>query len=799
MRAVDRSGNLSAPAAALAIERPENTGKGESTNAFVDFKAAKSLLDSNPPSAPENLSGKIAPDGALHLEWNPVSAGNLAGYVVFMSDYPPDKHAGHFMQLATTAASVEQRIKAGDMVIVSKKFYKTSRNQQISNRVWNAWGEYSILLPGLVDFFPDESEGKRWELVRHDPSTPVEDAGETYLKLEVGAGAKESIGMHNHSGTAQTYYQVLEKRAYKVEVWLRRESGSGSVRFRVDPFYVRQIEPIVFEPGNKWQKFVATFTPEEINTTGQANRMHLEFSGPGIFSVDNFRVYQADTEYLDYTARQYGELKASGMQALRTHGFIKTGFRTYDLAQITKGGGITSVRGRGNTIPQTLKLIRKAGVRPWLQLEFHMSPQEWLGFVEFMAAPFDPKTDTPGSKPWAHKRYRQGQAAPWSDVFDQIYFELGNETWNRLFYPWIFDGMADAATGKTYTGGQVYGQYQEYIISILRSSPYWRQANLDKKFKFVLGGWAGLPYGREAALVSPSSQHMTVAGYNGGWDEGEGPPALNSASLFNVLTQVSQSAIPQAEMHAKELAEIIAKRATPLRTGTYEAGPGYALNGLNNVRVTAEQARQQEQVMKSLAAGTATLDSFLARAYRGFDLQNFFVFKDGEYWSSHALWHRGGQAYPSWKLLALFNNEATGDMLRTETISAPSTDLQAYQRCQGVKNAPLAAVYATQKGKRVSVAVVSRKVPGYPRSGDDGFTSVTVDLPFKSAKSITLFRMQGDPKDNNLMADNVKIEKAEIAATSFKGRLSLNAAVGADARGLAPAATFLYVFNDVIY
>ena len=138
-------------------------------------------------------------------------------------------------------------------------------------------------------------------------------------------------------------------------------------------------------------------------------------------------------------------------------------------------------------------------------------------------------------------------------------------------------------------------------------------------------------------------------------------------------------------------------------------------------------------------------------------------------------------------------------MLRTGTISAPSTDLQAYQRCQGVKNAPLAAVYATQKGKRVSVAVVSRKVPGYPRSGDDGFTSVTVDLPFKSAKSITLFRMQGDPKDNNLMADNVKIEKAEIAATSFKGRLSLNAAVGADARGLAPAATLLYVFNDVIY
>ncbi len=265
-----------------------------------------------------------------------------------------------------------------------------------------------------------------------------------------------------------------------------------------------------------------------------------------------------------------------------------------------------------------------------------MSPEEWLGLVEFMAAPFNPKTDTLGAKPWAYKRYRQGQTAPWTDAFDQIYFELGNETWNRLFYPWIFDGMTDAVTGAQYTGGQVYGLFQEYVISILRGSPYWQQSNLDKKVKFVVGGWAGLPYGRDAASASPSSHQMTVAGYNGGWDEGEGPPALNAASMFNVLTQVSQSAIPNAEMHAKEVADLNRKRVIPLRMGTYEAGPGYALNGLNNVRVTPEQAREQEQVMKSLAAGTATLDSFLARAYLGFGVQNFFTFTEGEYWSSHA-------------------------------------------------------------------------------------------------------------------------------------------------------------------
>ena len=60
------------------------------------------------------------------------------------------------------------------------------------------------------------------------------------------------------------------------------------------------------------------------------------------------------------------------------------------------------------------------------------------------------------------------------------------------------------------------------------------------------------------------------------------------------------------------------------------------MNGLNNARVSEAEHRAQEQVMKSLAAGTATLDAFLARAYLGFELQNFFTFGRGELWTSHA-------------------------------------------------------------------------------------------------------------------------------------------------------------------
>ena len=379
--------------------------------------------------------------------------------------------------------------------------------------MWDAWNEYNLLLPGLVEFFPDDKPGRSWELARHPAGTPVEEGGETYLKLELAAGMTESIGLWNHSGTAQDWYEVLDKRPYTVEVWLRRDAGAGAVRFKFNGYYdqpAQAIEPIVFNVGPEWKKYVATFTPPVVLQGAEPNRMGLEFTGPGTFSVDNFRIYRADAAYLDYLPREYKDLKSSGIQALRTHGFIKTGFRTYDMAQLTNSAGVMSVRrtSRLNTLPQMLKIMRKAGVRPWLQLEFHMSPREWLAFVEYMAAPYDPKTDTPAAKPWAYKRFTQGHARPWVDDFDRIYFELGNETWNGLFYPWIFDGMTDAVSRKDYTGGQVYGLFQEYVIAVLRGSPYWRAAALDRKFVFVLGGWSGA--GSTAAMPQPCRRRRAI-------------------------------------------------------------------------------------------------------------------------------------------------------------------------------------------------------------------------------------------------------------------------------------------------
>jgi hypothetical protein len=337
--------------------------------------------------------------------------------------------------------------------------------------------------------------------------------------------------------------------------------------------------------------------------------------------------------------------------------------------------------------------------------------------------------------------------------------------------------------------------FNEMIIDTMRSSPYWSES-IEEQFIYMIGGWSRSSYGWDAVDRSTSADYQLIAAYNGGWDEGEGPPKVNPSSFFNVLSQVNQSAIPTARLNAERLVERRANGHPDLRLGTYEAGPGYALNGLNGAQVSREQAHEQELVMKSKVAGTATLDSFLMRCYYDFDSQNFFTYSEGRTWSSHAKWYRGGQAYPSFLSLVLFNHQGLGDLLSTSCQSVSTVDTAKTRRRLAIDNAPLAAIYATRADDRVNVFCISRRFPAYPDPNDDGFTPMSINLPFNTAEKLTLYRMTGDPTDHNIDDEQVKLVAIPLGDhLSGLSRFAIDDTTGADARGLPPAETYLYVFE----
>lgn len=378
--------------------------------------------------------------------------------------------------------------------------------------------------------------------------------------------------------------------------------------------------------------------------------------------------------------------------------------------------------------------------------------------------------------------------------------------------PWGFpygSCMPDHTTGETVCEGALLGLWQEKTVAVLRSSPYWT-ADVEAKFTFVVGGWAVSDggsnawhdgYGTNAAVRSPSTSIVNIAGYNGGWDAGEAAAVPNDYGFFKALSFTEQNADPVSALMAAVRANLSHYNATRIHDGTYEAGPGYNMNGLNGVKMNASQVEAESQVMKSLAAGTATLDSFLMRAQHGFVVQNFFTFsRNRYYWTSHAPLTSGGQAYPSWKALSLYNVNGTGDFLDVTTVSVPTHDLNGTARRSTVPDAPMVAVYATATAssnvKTVNVFVLSRKLDNYPYSGDDGYTPVTLSLPFASAGRITRYRLAGDPRQNNLDADNVKLEVDDVPSTTPCSTFTLSKATGADDRGISPGAVYMYTFED---
>ncbi len=783
--AVAEDGQVSERTDQITVVIPDEPGPRRDVPGLARFRPDRDAR-SRRPSMPEGFEAAMTPSGHLRLSWTS-TPGNIAGYQLFRTFTDPEQHRGFFLELEGDGPPLRQ----GDMVIVSKKLYSASRGSFASNRVWDARDARDLTGRRIFGEFADEIPGGGWRFAPHASDTPVDAPGETYLSVELPDGGSFSVRHVNHSGTGQDRYAVLDPaKTHVLDIWARGESGARAefvVRDALHGPAGDRTGSIPIPLGRDWARHQIPFRMADLFRDAKPRGMRLELSGPGRIDVDNFRIYEAGTPYLRLHADDQDRLRQSGMSALRTHRFVKTGLTTYDLDQLTNPGGAASGLRGGVTLPAILGSLEPTDQDLWLQVEPHFSPEEWMGLVEFLAAPYDPASDTPATKPWAAKRAAQGRLAPWTDAFDKIYFELGNETWNRIMRPWVFRSMPDAATGEDHSNGAVYGMYNEYVAQIMASSPHW--PDMAPKVEFVVGGWAWSPrFGELAAEHMPSADHVMVAGYNGGWDDGEDAPDASPQSYFRILNQPTQLGENIATL--AEIAEDVSDlHRRPVFPGIYEAGPGYALDGLNRASITPEQAATQEIVMKSVAAATATLDAFMARAAAGYKVQNFFTFGPGVRWKSHAHWYRGGQDYPSWDLLSLVNREGLGDVLRVETRRAPRADIPPLRKAPAVRNAATVGVHATRAGDRLTVMMVSRRVPGHPEPADLGDTLVTLDLPIADATGVTQYQF-----DAPYFAHNVDRVGAKLVASSLDLPSDFSRY---EAPLLGPGQTMILVFDGV--
>ena len=117
---------------------------------------------------------------------------------------------------------------------------------------------------------------------------------------------------------------------------------------------------------------------------------------------------------------------------------------------------------------------------------------------------------------------------------------------------------------------------------------------------------------------------------------------------------------------------------------------------------------------------------------------------------------------------------------------------------------PLIGAYAMKDDAgNYSVILLSRKLDGKHSGADlgDGYTPVTVKLPFAKAKKITLHTLAkpdgspANPRENNFDRERIAIISKPVPASKLTGKLVVDATTGGGPGGLPPGAIFLYVFE----
>ncbi len=649
-----------------------------------------------------------------------------------------------------------------------------------------------------------------------------ENGGRTSLRIENTQSNRVGIRQgrwHDpdpRTSSTQGFYQALVPgRNYRIDVWLKHSGlAVPTVSARLTQSYALERAWTV---TTDWAKYTATFVAGAVPVGSTVIEAELGFSGTGVVWMDNFQIYADD----DLNAATDGpdEVRAETRAALidfqpsvlrfwagNTNSSWGTTLDAFTQRDSQLPPRWIPDRGYGPpefgvTLPTALPLSVECGAQPWLVIGHTFDESEWLGLMEYLAAPYDPLIDTPATKPWAARRHAQGHAAPWMDAFSKVRLEMSNEMWNTTFHQ-----AMPAVTA---------GQFAQHMFAAAQSSPYF--AAVAGKIGFIVNGrildGATTGYGHVAWQNAPAALSSDVATYNGGWELAQqtGGGTFNEAGLGEFLQFAGRFANPWMEAHAASRAALRLSTGRPYEVAVYETGPGY---GLPNPGAVFNEV--SELYGKSLAAGTGTLDILLYSSLRGFDPQCFFTLSYGPNWSTHSHTIFGGLPHTAWQSLRMRNRYATGSMMNVITHSLPTTTLPATGGgfVPSVPNFPLTSCYAFRDGGKTTIFLCSRK--------SSGTTPVTLRLPFSSVTSITQHRLDGAPGDNNRYTQtvnevtttltpaitlNVTLPPGTVIALEIEGTAlaapaqpscSISRAAGQDAATSAPVARFAVDFSEPV-
>ncbi len=588
----------------------------------------------------------------------------------------------------------------------------------------------------------------------YDPENVAPGGGQTSLKVVLnssGRGGFVDYFLFNPVKNPTFTHLPESVDELTVRFQARQEGLSGDLRFEAGPIKES------FSVGKKWKTYEFTFTPD---VQKGVSMIGFTAPGPGTFWIDNLAIWDADYEFAKPYPFVVDALKKARPGTLRIFDgfFNKNGIRFEDAIRPDflreTHLSIDSMHGHisGSSLHDMLELCKEVGADPWITISPTYTPEELAHFAEYLGGP--------ATTPYGKKRKDLGQTEPWVDLFDHIYIELGNEQWNPG-YTTVF-GL---------DGAGLYGRFAKMQFTELKKSPYYA----PEKMKTIANGFTknnGMFNNRCLDAAQGAADIMDVGVYlRGGWDTedilSDNDDPLSDETLLgqlNYFVRLGQpdfeNAIALAQEHDTDLA-------------IYEMGPGYDLPGPN-----VKQDPRDEIVGKSLLLAVTTLDAFMFAQEHDMKAINFFNFKPGTRWATHADQNLKRE-HIAWLALTLRNLYCTGDLmtvnpLKETVINLPSVTVGGKGNFGEVKetqlpalpNVPTTRAFAYSDEESCSVLMFSRNLHEP--------TEITLKFPFTpEPKGILYTLTHDDPLARNTEEMQVPIREENVYKIGKEHTLTL--------------------------
>ncbi len=308
-------------------------------------------------------------------------------------------------------------------------------------------------------------------------------------------------------------------KSYKAQIWLKQD-GMKDPRVQIQ---FGTVMTRIVDVTPEWKKFefdLPVETPEKpySSSQNQSTRMWIAALSPGTLWMDNFVVWQTDSEPYAVMPEEVAILKDFQPHVLRVWGGLDAPTLDYWLSK----GFAQPIRGTyGKTeapvyasLGEVLEVCRETGADPWLVLNPWFTAGENANLMEYLGGPAD--------KGYGKLRAEHGHPEPWTKTFQKIYMESANEAWNQMMryslpsQPETYAAVADR-------------QFRE-----LKQSPYYSR----DKFEMIANGWDNNMqkdgWSRRVALASKEADRVDIAYYFGGWEKGASPLASETEAESGV-------------------------------------------------------------------------------------------------------------------------------------------------------------------------------------------------------------------------------------------------------------------------